>query len=839
MAYPRRTVTLTAALALALPTGATVLGTPTASAGAHPAAALSRTTPLQPALPSTSEAAYPRQDPLPEPPVDETDAALRLGATPYHDISRRLNAAMADSDRVSAEVIGTTGAGRDLVLVTLTAPESEAEVRRQSRMRDRITERPAQAARDQGLARSYKLPVLVNSNIHGNEFEGTDAALRLVEDYAGSEDPAVTDLLETSRIHLVISANPDGRHDNTRRNSAGFDLNRDMVTASQPETLALRDTLVGTQPVLMLDLHGYVNGTLVEPTTPPHGENYEYDLFVKHAYPNALGIEEAIADLGLDEDEDGVRPVQVPLRDWEEGWDDWPPIFTPQYAALHGAVAHTIELPLRVNNASYELPEAELQRRAAINTDIAEASILATLGYAAEHHDALLADQIEIFRRGVDGERQRPVEDGLFDVIGPEDVWTTDYPRAYVIPVGASQRSAPAAARLVDHLLANDVEVTQLRRDSTIAGRSYPSGSYVVDLHQAKRGMANTLLGRGSDLSDRVDAMYDISGWSHALLWGADVDTVPDGDPLRVVGTPVTRTDPTGDLADSDTGWLLQMEDPADVQALSTLLEQGVPVELLEDGTVLVPAAYPWAAGNAADTYGVQLAAAPEQATGTMLDPGDRVVGVAGTAEERFALEEMGLTVQPVGTDDLNEGLELSGLDALYVSSGLSWRDLDEDAREELQGFVADGGGIVGRGTRGVALNDALELLDVGTESGRGDANGVVRLDSNPGSPVASAATRHSFVYSPLWFTDLGEQVRVDQRLAEGPLVSGHWRPDTEGEGGPEDAAGQALVVSGEVDGSRAVLFGSEPLFRAHPKGQYALVARALMWVGAAGGPTG
>lgn len=826
MAYRPRTVTITAALALALPTGLTLTTVP---------ATANATTPTATGVTQhRMDAAYPRQDPLPEPAIDEDDAAIKVGAVPYHDISRRLNDVMEDSDRVSAEVISTTEGGRDIVLVTLTAPETQTQARRQALLRDRITEHPERAADDRDLAQAYKLPILINSNIHGNEFEGTDAALRLVEDYASSRDRDVVDLLDTSRIHLVISANPDGRHDNTRRNAAGFDLNRDLITASQPETRAIRDALIDTQPVLMLDLHGYVNGTLVDPTTPPHGENYEYDLFIKHAYPNALGIEEAITALGHDED-DGVRPVQIPLRDWEEGWDDWPPIFTPQYAALHGAVAHTVELPLRVNNASYDLPEDELQRRAGINIDIAQASMTATLRYAAEHRADLLADQIETFRRGAAGDRPTPVEDGLFDVIGPEDVYLTSYPRAFVIPVGAGQRSAPAAARLVEHLLANDVDVTRLSRATTISGRSYPQDSYVVDMHQAKRGMAHAVLGRGTDLSDRVDAMYDISGWSHALLWGADVDTIPEGVPLRILSTEVTEVDPTGDLADSESGWVLPMADPADAQALTTLLEQGVPVQMLDDGSVLVPAAYPWAAGNAADTYGVQLEQAPGEASGPVLEPSARVVGVSGTAEERWALEEMGFTVQEISTGELNDGVDLDSLDALYVSSGLRWRELDAEAKDELADFVAGGGGLVGRGPAGVALNDALDLLEVTTLRSRGDGNGVVRVDNSPDSPISGAATSHTFVYSPLWFTDLGDGVRVDQRFAERPLVSGHWKANPSGEDGPDDAAGQPLVVSGEVEGSRAVLFGSEPLFRAHPKGQYALVARSLMWVGGAG----
>lgn len=784
-------------------------------------------------LPSAGSPTITQPVQLPQPVVEEEDASLRLGLAAYHDLRPRLSAVEQSSDRVSVEVLGTSTEGRDLLLVTLTAPESEAQARLQERLRERITAQPAQAAADRGLARSYKLPVFVNANIHGNEWEGTDAALRLIEDYATSTDPEVEDLLATTRIHLLVSGNPDGRVAGSRRNAEGFDLNRDLITATQPETVALREALIATQPVLLVDLHGYVNGTLVEPTTAPHGENYEFDLLVRHSYPLALDIERSVDALGLGT-ADGVRPVQVPLRDWSQGWDGWPPIFVPQYAALHGAVALTIEVPLRVNGSSYTLPEDELRRRAGLNTDIAHAALTATLGYAVDHRGDLLADHIEIFRRGAAGERQRPVRDGMFGVVGPEDVYTTAFPRAYVIPVGEGQRSEPAAARLVDHLIANDVQVTELEKDASVSGRSYPAGTYVVDLHQPKRAVANAILGRGADLSDRVEAMYDISGWSLGLLWGADVVTVPDGAPLRVVGEEVEAAEPSGSLADSSTGWVVPMADPADVQAVSTLLGQGVPIELLEDGSVLVPRGYPWAAGNVTEVHGATLQAAPAGAAGEPLSSSARVVGVAGTAEERWAFAEMGLTVEPVSTQSLNAGLDLSQLDALYISSGLSWRELSTGARDELRAFVSDGGGFVGRGSVGSELNEALDLLDVTMVSGRGDANGVVRVTSDPTSPVASAATPATFVYSPRWFTRLGPEVRADQRFASDPLISGHWTGGKDG--GPEAAVGHAVVVSGATgSGARAVLFGSEPLFRAHPKGQYALVARALFWAGSEG----
>lgn len=53
---------------------------------------------------------------------------------------------------------------------------------------------------------------------------------------------------------------------------------------------------------------------------------------------------------------------------------------------------------------------------------------------------------------------------GIVPGFGPEDVYTTTYPRAYVIPAGDRQRSATAAARLVDHLIANDVRVERAKR---------------------------------------------------------------------------------------------------------------------------------------------------------------------------------------------------------------------------------------------------------------------------------------------------------------------------------------------------------------------------------------
>ena len=81
-------------------------------------------------------------------------------------------------------------AGRDLYLVTVTAPERRHETRRQTAYREMIQHEPRKAARDTKLQRDYKTPVWFSANIHGNEWEGTDAILRALDLTGGRPGPA-------------------------------------------------------------------------------------------------------------------------------------------------------------------------------------------------------------------------------------------------------------------------------------------------------------------------------------------------------------------------------------------------------------------------------------------------------------------------------------------------------------------------------------------------------------------------------------------------------------------------------------------------------------------------
>ncbi|MEU4745191.1 M14 family zinc carboxypeptidase [Actinosynnema sp. NPDC023658] len=756
---------------------------------------------------------YPRRTRLRVYPEDRTDRAVKLGLVPYHSLAPRLNDLQSRSDRVSVEVVGHSAVGRDLYLVTLTAPESPAETRRQEAWRDEIENAPESAAGDVLLRAAYKAPVWVNANIHGDEWEGTDGALRVLEDLAFASDPWTGAFLRRHRLYVNLTANPDGRVAGTRVNARGFDLNRDFVTSSQPESQAMRDVVKRIQPLLVLDEHGYVANTLIEPTTPPHGQNYDFDLYVEHGYAGGLRMEDAVRRLGHPE----AATPEIPFRDYEPGvWDGWAPIYTAQYSMYHGAVAYTVELPLRVNRGDYDTqPVAELRRRSAVNTDVVEATIRSALAYVKDNRRPMVDNQIEMFRRGLAGEPQRVVPDGFVPGFGPEDRYTTEFPRAYVIPVGDGQRSGQAAARLVDHLVAHDVRVKRADRAFTAGDRSYPAGSYVVDLHQPKRALANVMLEVGRDLSDAVPVMYDISGWSHRLLWGASVDVVRDG-PLDVRGRAVVAASPTGSVPDSGGDLALVPADGKDAAAVNDLLERGLELRRQDDGTIVVPASARRAAEEVADRYGVRFT--PAGPGGAPL----RRVVVAGAvaADELKALRDMGFDVRPVSTEVLDAGFDLAGVDVLVVSSGLRYDRLGASARAAVDGFLAHGG-VVARGATGARFNADAGVLPVRAVAGREDANGVVSVVDDAG------AVSHSFVYAPHWFTDLGAGVVARQRYQG--LVAGHWAARPDGTGGRQEATGQAAVVAGTSPrGARAVLFGTEPLFRDHPKGLYWQVADAI-----------
>jgi hypothetical protein len=203
----------------------------------------------------------------PEP--DATEGLSGFPHNPYYAIGCTLERIQSESDgRMSVEVIGESALGREMYGVTINALDTEERRRAfhnwQQVRRVALTD-PARAQELVAAAGdAIKVPIFIQGGIHGNEYEGVDAVMRIIEALATSDDAEIQALLDHVVFVFNVIQNPDGRVAGHRANGNGFDLNRDYMTQSQSETIASIDLMKKWLPPEVLDLHGYLEHTLVE-----------------------------------------------------------------------------------------------------------------------------------------------------------------------------------------------------------------------------------------------------------------------------------------------------------------------------------------------------------------------------------------------------------------------------------------------------------------------------------------------------------------------------------------------------------------------------------------------
>jgi hypothetical protein len=771
-------------------------------------------------MPAIAQASPPQQQgpwwqvtPEEEVPSEHYDSIL------YSEIAPKLREIEQNSNRVQVEVMGQSAGGRNLFLVTLSAPEALGRLGRYQALRQQMIKDPVKAQEMIDQFDDFKVPVFINGSIHGDEYPGVDAGIRLIETLAYEDSEEVRQILDNVILLVNVVQNPDGRVLGTRRNSKGFDLNRDFITLSQPETRATVRVLREWNPMVMLDLHGFVNPMLIEPCTPPHNPNYEYDLYIQWAFAQAQAMEaELFAQTGLE--------AQIPFRDDPYGWDDWPPIFAPMYAMYHGAYGHTLETP----------------SRSEVGVDAHYAAVWGALEFVSENRLDMIRDQIEIFRRGfLDIPQVAIPEDILSQTPYNQynDLTTIDFPAAYIIPKDAPLQESPSeAARLVDHLIFNDVQLDQASQSFSYDGVTYPASTYIVWMDQPKRGLANTILWAGWDISENPGlTMYDISGWSHPLLWGVTRVAMEEDMPLHT--HPIGQADSLAGFVEGGkaTAYAYLPTSNVAIQATNDLLAQGVMVLRSEDpfedsgrsygaGTFILPGDQPGArplANSLANQYGLEVFVLADVPMGSVAL---RLPRIALDTDEgvRFALDELGFDWDLVDDDDINAGA-LDQYD-VYINDYWWWDDLDSAGQASFTAFLANGGDYIGIGRNGIRFADGASLLDFDYDSDSRRYNGVIMMDTVPDDPVAAQypADSYGFVYRPTWFTVVGPDVHVSAAVDGGDyFVSGYW-PGWETVG----AAGQPIVVHGANGPAEITLMGINPTFRAHPEGTYRMVANAL-----------
>lgn len=101
---------------------------------------------------------------------------------------------------------------------------------------------------------SQNTTVMIFAQQHGNEPSGKEALLMILHEiYLNPNHYNLTDL----NLIFLPQINPDGNERHQRRNGNNYDLNRNHVILTEPETQALHKIFNKYQPQVTLDVHEY------------------------------------------------------------------------------------------------------------------------------------------------------------------------------------------------------------------------------------------------------------------------------------------------------------------------------------------------------------------------------------------------------------------------------------------------------------------------------------------------------------------------------------------------------------------------------------------------------
>ena len=761
--------------------------------------------------------------------VEEQDGSLfnneNYDFAKFSTIGTKLKEIEKQSNRVKVEVRGTSSEGYPLYVVTIAAPTTQGKFGKIQSLRKQMFKNPEKAQEWINKHPDFKVPVMINGSIHGTEFVGTDAVLQLIERFATANDQETKNILENNVLIFNVVQNPDGRVNATRFNGEGIDLNRDFITQSQPETRETVELLTEWNPMVFLDTHGYVKNYgpnlqgLIEPCTPPHNPNYEYDLYNKWALEQAKAMEAEIISDKKNYKGDlykTMEGVYVPQRDDAAGWDDYPPIFTPMYAMYHGAYAHTLEAPTN------DLDGVRWMYNA----------IMGALNYAAEHKEEMIKDQIEIFKRGINFDHPYH-EEGFF-------------PEAYVLPV--DPKDPTVTNKAVQHLKNNDIEVVQATKEFVAGGKAYPAGTYLVQMNQAKAGLANTMLWDGEDISEDTPAMYDISAWSLPELWGFEAIAVHES--VDVTAKKVNTVHNQGALTGKGP-YLIPNSSVKAVNLVNTLLQQGISVKRDENGNFYTdaPANQVSAAIKESGLKIDSVASIPSNAEAlTSLEVAILKDGGMGKVQShsgtKLALERLGFNVTEVAPVEVAEN-GLDGFDIFVYSGtenlistnlspankpyGFESEEQYHAFKGNVEEFLKDGGKYIAVGAGASNATKTLGLTNNGIQVAGSNSNGIVKVDyEGTGLTAGYKQDDIGFVYRPVWYTVTGnDEVAATLDNSDGFFLAGHWLDSpVESIAKRTEAPGQAIIVKEEDQD--VTLIGLEAGFRDHTDYLFRLLSNAI-----------
>ncbi|CAH2713124.1 hypothetical protein BACCIP111895_00257 [Neobacillus rhizosphaerae] len=655
-----------------------------------------------------------------------------------------------------------------------------------------------------GTMGNYQVPIWFN-NIHPDEVEGTDAQVELLKTFALGDEITfntvkndnertvslnVDEVLDEVIFLFMFTNNPDGRVANTRRNTNGFDLNRDNHFQTQVETRLVTQEIAKWTPLSFLDMHGYVGGFLIEPTTPPHNPNYEYDLL----YNNMIEQAHSMGQAGLGNS--SFHSYLIPALDYKAGWDDMSPGYTPMYAMLHGSLGHTIEIPALSQKGF----------RAMVGTG------LGAVLFVTENKDELYKNQLEIFKRSVNGEDNRAVDEYFVNASG-ESIGRIRgenknfFPDYYLIPFHKNQQKNNLEAhRMIQYLLRNGVKVKQTTKYMKINGRMYPKGTFVIPMNQAKRGVANAMLYMGDNVSE-WGAMYDPIVVNFPDLRGFTIHEIRNAGVFDQYLNEINSvTTPTGKIIANAPKQVLSNTNNDTIKLVNMLLRNGAIVEKAMETRGGVTKGDFIVRTNELQAFGKNY-----YFEARSLDTSNPIkteqlqlpkVAVTGSSQLKYTVKELGFDL----VNQENADVIVSDSSSLIVSN------------------------LSGKSYVGIGLSALTAVKNRGLLSGynfvytRNGHEGLVKAKIKD-HVLTSGYKTDELLYttSGAWITSVpeGAEVLASFSNRDDFFVAGWWPRH-------ENAKGQILAFTHTFKDTTITLFANDLAFRAHTHYSYRFLANSI-----------
>jgi hypothetical protein len=460
---------------------------------------------------------------------------------------------------------------------------------------------PRKVSKEEGDHLAATLPVVawMAYVIHGGEMSGADAALAVAYHLSACTDADVTNLLANLVVLIDPLMNPDGRDRNLaalaqnrtvqpsvddqsllhsgvwpsgRMNHYLFDMNRDWIFATQPETRGRIRAVNEWNPHYFMESHemGSQDTFLFLPAREAVNPNEP---------ANVLKWETAFArDLATNFDARGWRYYN---GEWN---DDWYPGYSSSWSALRGSVANLYE-QAGISTDAVRREEGTLEAyREAVHHQLVAS--MANLAFLARNRQAVLADFLAEKRQCVGPDASIPAH--TFAVLPSANATRQRRFLDLMSIEGFDVYSAGAsfAAQCKD----------RLGRDSK--DMKFPAGTLLIPSRQPLARLLNAMLEfdphtvpqfltdeRRDLLRFGRSRIYDITGWSLPMLFDVQTFDIPAGLPAEAQAKLVSSPPPAvAPMTNSDTSvaFVIDGADDASVAAAGRLMERGAWVRIAD-----------------------------------------------------------------------------------------------------------------------------------------------------------------------------------------------------------------------------------------------------------------